>query len=135
MSADLELGDGTDAQGEITSPTTAPVENGVPDMADSISSDDSETVSDNIPVTPSDLPPPLASAVSEPHKPTTRPNYMVLPHGSDRGSQQSVGSGLRAPLMSNTSSTPIPPSLQAKLAAVSFPSHSSPQLTSICVIG
>ena len=141
MSADPELGQTTvrgndpDAQGVTTLPTMAPVGNGVPDIADSTSSDDSEPISDNMPVTPSDLPPPLISSVSEPVKPTVKPNSMLLPRGPVGGGQQSVGGGLRAPLMSNTSSTPIPPSLQAKLAAVSVSLHPLPRSASSCVIG
>lgn len=46
----------------------------------------------------------------------------VLPRGPGRGPAPRPGgqpaSGLRAPLMGGTSSTPIPPSIQARLAAV-----------------
>lgn len=138
MSADLELGqtivpgDDTNPQGMTTSPTMIPVESGVPDIVDSTSSDDSELVSDNIPITPSDLPPPLTSSVSEPFKPTLKPNHIPLPRGPGRGG---VGGNLRAPLMSNTSSTPIPSSLQARLAAVSVSSHPLARFISTFSIG
>jgi hypothetical protein len=134
MSADELRQTTTGAQGKTTPPTMVPVDNVVPDITDSTSSDDSEPFSDNLPVTPSDLPPPLLSSLSEPVKPTLKPHSMLLPHNPGRGGQQSGGGGLRAPLMGNTSSTPIPPSLQAKLAAVSVSPQPLPRSASACVI-
>lgn len=121
MSTDLDTvklsANGNDAGAQIKPSTDPmhPAETNAIDCVDAASSDDSEPVSDNTPVTPSDLPPPLVSTASEPPRLSMKPPPMSLPHGPTRIGAQS---GLRAPLMSTTSATPIPPSLQARLAAV-----------------
>lgn len=112
------IGDSADAQIKPLKTSMASVENAIVDRADSLSSDDSEPVSDNRPITPSDVPPPLISSMSEPVKPMGKLLPIPLPRGPARMGGQGVATGLRAPLMSNTSATPIPPSLQARLAAV-----------------
>ncbi|KAF8302629.1 hypothetical protein DL93DRAFT_2090522 [Clavulina sp. PMI_390] len=78
--------------------------------------------SNSIPAPVGKIPTPLATTLA------ARANGMNRMPGTP-GSVSSTG-GLRAPLMGGTSGTPIPPSLQAKLAAVSFIRCSNSFLTS-----
>lgn len=67
--------------------------------------------------------PPLTLSFSEPARPVSASPASYAPpnpRAPIASTSQHHGNGLRAPLMGNTSSTPIPPSLQARLAAVRF---------------